>query len=103
MVEIHQFHKVKVIFPTAAEGDFDAVADLVIVLVVGGCQIRCAEITAEVTGDLLPLLSGYSRIQTRQSLPQHQREHALLFIAPSRTVRQHVDLIRRRITADDIV
>lgn len=58
-VKIDQLHKIKILFAVAAEADFDAVADLVVVLVIGGRHIRGAEIPAEVAGDLLQLFAGY--------------------------------------------
>ena len=103
MVKVHQLHKIKIVLPITAEADFDAVSDLVIILVIGGRHIRGAEIAAEVAGDLHQLLPGDDGIQARQSLPQYLREYAFLLAAASRTVRQRFTLVRGRGATQNII
>ena len=102
-VEIHHLHKIEILFAVAAEADLDAVADLVVVLVIRGRHIRGAEIAAQIPGDLFQLFAGNAGIQARQGLPQNKGEHAFLLAAAPCPVGQEFPLVRGRITAQNTI
>ena len=102
-LEVHQLHKVEILFSVAAQLDLNAVSDLVVILVVGGRHIRSGKIAAEVPGDVFQPVRRNVGIQARQSLPQNPRKNALLFVAAPRPVRQDLPLVRRGVAAQNVV
>ena len=86
-----------------ANGDFDAVAELIIELIVCGGHVGSGEISAKLLAYSVELVPGNLRVEAQEGCFQNVRQYALFFACASRAVGQFFLHLRIWVTAEDII